>query len=417
MRGRSKLRMMVACLVLLPAVGAMDPRCAFGQAIVGPDVKSRTNCLLHVTFDSNTNLLNSDTIQALLNNSVTVHSAIRKVSGLSFGDSQANPRMKWPSVGAETLGEVEATGVNLIRLEVYSYDDRLPAEELRIALVDVLRTKLRELDAGFQKRNLRRLEQLQNQSNSLQRDFSQKRTDLSNFKAGMNQSGLDRESREALLLKLHFGKQELELEKRALEVRAQSLERMVAQLAKRVEETIQKDPIIEELTGVVNLREDAVKIMTQRYKTQAEAGGPEAVIQAGAESSLARVELAKYRMEASHRAGGEQVMELERQLVATSVELAEATVRLKSIDEKIAESRVNESFDIEIRRWEIESKEKIYRELRERVERELIAVKLHEQPTVTVIIMHGAEGSSRPEESQKSQPAEKSVPKSDVPKK
>ncbi len=274
-------------------------------------------------------------------------------------------------------------GEQLFHLDVQTFDERVSANELMQELIEAFRSTLKQLDYAAVKRIVKQLVSVEDIASKESRNIARMRSEISVQMEILGFSGLSRGDQEELLLRLYSQKQEIELEVRALQARFRVAAEGYEARSNVVQTRVQEDPVVKELAHIVSLREQAKELLIERSKKQAE--GPFEVLKSDTDLSLARAELAKQRAEASRRAGGEELLELQRQITMTGLELEEAGQRLSFIEEQIERLPKGGSVQIEAMQREVEVSEENHRKLLERSQEMRTTIDLHERPTVTVI--------------------------------
>lgn len=343
---------------------------------------------LRITCAPESHLGDAETIAVLVNSREVIARMMRDSERFDwtpdqFAEAFANDRIRFVAVPHSK------TNTSLIRVMVFSIDDRLPAEDLLSLLIESLRSYIERLDEPVAQLTL--LNNATGAASSLKKQIQQKRNEASHLRAALGPSGLDDETLEVVRRELIAQKLELELEVRALETRREMLAEKIAEITKHMQEAVKNDPIAAKLEMVVQLRRELLEVIQiEQSATQEEESKQQTETRRGeiaeAEIDLAQAEteLAKWREEYIYRSIGGQLVELRQQLTAAEINLAESTERYKAIIEQIS-SPPSESVTVKAVDSEIEVLERTYEQLVERKIQLELELKLRAKPSVTLI--------------------------------
>lgn len=383
---RNEIKLIGMCCVAFLALVASQ-QLACGQHTP----TTNTSCLIQITCDPNSFLSDRNTIQELLYDPDAISSVEDQVSG----DSAGGTVWKGTGFSVEVISKDQQSDVLLARLlarlNVSYYSDQTSSTEFVKALVDQLRRNLIKLDEESHQRNLKRLVRLEDRLSKESQNIARKRSDISVLINALRQPSLSPENQESLFLQLHSKRQEIELDVRALGSRIEQLQNKIAESA-NLSQDVDHDPVVRELIQVVESLEDATKVIESTDKrTGSDKSSP---LEIRMEYSAirtklfqARADLAKRREELVQRVAGDQLLEMRRILTATEIEHAEAMIKLEFLTDRIERFDLSgsSSNEIERKRRYLKAKEEIHEQLIRRSEELLMAISLHEPPTVTII--------------------------------
>ncbi len=135
----------------------------------------------------------------------------------------------------------------------------------------------------------------------------------------------------------HEEERKLEMNLAALRARQAALSQEIATIGESVETRLAQDPVIAELTRVVELRNEALK--RAQMLVERGAANQEELHEVQEQLAFARAEAAERRMAAADSAGGGIVSALNGDLRRLDVDLAETESRLHSIQQRLADVR------------------------------------------------------------------------------
>lgn len=249
--------------------------------------------------------------------------------------------------GKETLKAAEAKGLFEITLDtdrfsdlpagvfmaditVDSYDKRLPADKLLQKVQEGLRLDLTALDRDPRADDMRRL-LLERESSELQERAIReaKEIDTLERQLGLNISADVAGQR---LLRVDGELMAARLRVTGLKAAKESLQKRIADLAPKVANASQKDPVVIELEKVVRLREEAKAISTRLVTSGQVTQGN--LRDAEENLAQARAEYAKQVRVATQDAGGLRLAELQQRLDDTESELEESEVKLTQLQKQ-----------------------------------------------------------------------------------
>lgn len=130
-------------------------------------------------------------------------------------------------------------------------------------------------------------------------------------------------------------REELERDMVGRRARREALAEQIAKTAQAVQEQSGRNPIVAELSRIVELRERELQRIRQLYEKSAASTDD----MAAAEEPLAhaRAEVARAREEAAHMAGGGQLDDLNGQLINMTIEMAELEAKLQFVSRQLAQ--------------------------------------------------------------------------------
>ena len=209
------------------------------------------------------------------------------------------------------------------------------AARLLPAICERLQTVLQEVSKADEARFERRLAQAQQELVELAARADQLQIERQALRDALGRPDLDSDAVLMAVQGLHRERGELELELAARRARQEALLAQVAEIGESLEERVADNPVLAELSKVVELRETALK--RARQLVDAGTASVEEANQMAEALARARAEFAQQREVAVERAGAGVVHEVHRELRGLEVEMAEAEGRLRAIRERLDE--------------------------------------------------------------------------------
>lgn len=408
MRGQHKHKTTAACLLLLLITAVSSP--GFAQEGVGGGFNfpgTFANCILQVTCDPEANLVNAATVQALLQSPTVIGQGIHDAFGFTSDDPKVT---HFPQVMVESVGDATNPGTQMLQVNLHSIAEDLPADKLLLALVARLREGLRQLYREYEERVELQFADVQSLMQKNAHAIVQKRNEIARLTVQAGQSALSQQGQETLLLELYKQKQQLELEIRALGSRQKALHEKIALVGDKLEQAEKHDSLVEHLLRVVMLREEKVRLLMEQHERESDRNSIARVHEAEEQLALAHAELATRRANVRDQLEGQQLGQLQKNLIATEIEFAEAGARLEFVAEQIEKAASSISSHVQIMRLELETKEAALQNLVRREEEMRTSMRLSSGPTVSIIPreLDSADGGDKEEE-----PASVESPKSE----
>jgi len=338
---------------------------------------TQAQCLIKITCDPETLLLNEDTIKILLTSPRVGVQAAREVLGMS-GDLDNYAQIYFHLVGSQTIGKARRTtakrssspggaisdsitrripgrpilrtpgmrdipGVSqetllgVVQLQIFDSDSPARAEELLASICARLEKALVEA-------NNKRSNKLQEQA-----EFAEKQYRQANKKVMVWQSRQRRFTAEAGVSDLSRGKildeirglekekRELEMDMAGLQARREALEKQIGRRGDEASKKLKDDPVARELEEIVKVREIEFrrvgKLVAKGVTSERERND------AREKLARAKAELALRREALTKRADGDVLGKFNTELAELSIELAEQQGRLKMVNEHLARIR------------------------------------------------------------------------------
>jgi hypothetical protein len=180
---------------------------------------------------------------------------------------------------------------------------------------------------------------------------------------------------------LQVDKDTLLLSVEIAEFRKRLLGEKIESLRKQMADAAKGDAISAELEKVVGFREQAIKRVEEMIRQSAAA--PSELGEAQEKLALAKAELLRRREEVARSSGGEQLAQLTHQLTEAELAAAEAALRCKAIEKRLAEmSAMDEVAQLEVHQAHLQARE---RELLEQEKEVLELRRLAEAKPIVVV--------------------------------
>jgi hypothetical protein len=282
-------------------------------------------------------------------------------------------------VTAANQGGGLSQGVALLRVDVKSFDDRLPAKRMLARLCDSLSVKLEGLDVEHQL-DVNHAAEYERDIKELGKRVVKERADCV-ILARANGVPTNREVGAQAQMRLDAQLEAVEAELQGLDARKQAIEHQISETGKRAAAGVAEDPVVAELEKAVKIREQIVERMRKLFATAQVAEA--SLLTAESELAEHQAELAKARREATLAAGGQRLAELRRRLDDTAIEIAEKTAKHNTLKE--LKGAIRTSPDIELRLADVELLEVHYRAMSEEFNALQRKLKLYQRPSVTLI--------------------------------
>ncbi len=352
------------------------------------------SCLVQVTFREDLLWLDKAALHALLTSSGVLGAAVRQVPGLDPDKSDA------ADVQIFELGKsFTAEGTRRIVTALFSVDvftrltgdpseARLKTEQLLGQLCKRLESELRER-CGVEQGHLRaQLTEVQAAVKQAEQGLEEIQNVQQELFAAAGRSDLSRQAILEEMQALEYRQRELDMKLATLHARQNALAEQIARIGREAAAQVDGDPVVIELTKVVQLREQQVKRIQD--------GGARAPLQEEDKLAVARAELAKQRQAVSQRAGGELLADLNKELVMLVVDIAATEaerefVRLQLTgiqDRKLLE--LADRYEREVKRQLISAREVLDDVLRRQVS---LNERLTSYRAPTVVVLGGVDKS------------------------
>jgi hypothetical protein len=127
-------------------------------------------------------------------------------------------------------------------------------------------------------------------------------------------------------------KQSLTMDSVAMSAEQDELAKVVDRINTQAEQKAQDDPIAKEMDTIVKLKQHKFEYYTTQWKNGT--ASQDQVDEANAQVAEARVQLLERREAVAHAAGGDTLVDLQKQMVQLEVNLAETKARLDAIDQQ-----------------------------------------------------------------------------------
>lgn len=297
-------------------------------------------CLVQITFGPGLPL-DRKTMMATLRSSGVLGAAVRDVPGLD-PDAVGGGDVHLTEFAGSSAREGNLMVTTLIA-EVFVMvpasvpDARSKAEQLLHALCQRLEAELAAHGAAEQQRWRTQLVDAQTVVKKAEQRYQEVQAAQQELFAAAGQSEL---SRQAIVeeLQVHERRQrEQGMTLAVLHARQSALTEQIARIGREAAAQADQDPVVNELTKVVQLRE-------LEFQRRQELGGKGLAAPADTrevEEALARAraELAKQRQIASQRAGGDLLADLNKELVTLAVDIAATEAEREFLRQRLAQVR------------------------------------------------------------------------------
>jgi len=307
----------------------------------------------------------------IANDSTITKKAISEVSPEAAKSGEQVANVSWADNGL-----LNAPGIATLVVEVNSFDQRVPAQELLKSLPNIMESRLAELDVAHQA-DIARRDLLSEELNTAKIELG-KQKDRCHALAILHHMPLNAEGAAQQRAGFDARIEAISAELEGLTARREVLERLIAEAGKRGTEQADKDPVIAELQQAVVLRAEIVKRMRESKATSVE------ILSAEGQLAEHKAELAKMRREITQAAGGQRMAELVRRLEDASVEQAEAEATSKALV-KTRDYSIGFSASLEILRIELAQMESSYREVAQELDKVRRRLRLYQPPRVTLL--------------------------------
>lgn len=296
------------------------------------------NCFVKVTWDAHVLPLEPYTVEELVHSSGVAGDAVWSVFGKRFYDFRQGVDEGGIWIGFESAGSDMPDGTMLAKLMVeLSPDEEEDLQPAAKELVTAICARLRDVLSDAHQQELQRMhQQLDLSALELQRADAVL-IELQELRAALcrraGRSDLSREEIVEEMQDLRNGGVELEMDLAAQQARLEALKKHIAAIGQELEQRTQHDPVLTELEKIVALRGQEV----QRMKSLVDAAvASDNEVRAVEEDlAMAKVELARYQMEAAERVGAGRLSHLNEELSMLSIEAVEAEARHRFVAERL----------------------------------------------------------------------------------
>ncbi|MEX0676183.1 MAG: hypothetical protein WD063_03865 [Pirellulales bacterium] len=269
-----------------------------------------------------------------------------------------------------------------ISITVESYKERVPADKLLAALVEVLNKRVHELAVNEYEADARQLADENKRFERLKEDLNKEHEALLTL-AAIHKVEIDSALAAQKRVRIETELQSLDVQLHGLKARQAVIEHQIAQLANVVASAAANDRVLKELEKSVAFRKEIVGTLRAKFATGTVVT-QEQVLDAEDQHAQAEAEVAKFRAHAAEQAGGRRIAELKTRLDDTAIELAEIEVKSKVLQEQFEQAR-NSSGQVMIKRIEVELLEREYRDRAENLSKLRAQMRQLVTPSVTLI--------------------------------
>lgn len=275
----------------------------------------------------------------------------------------------------------DASGVMSITVE--SYKERVPADKLLAALVEVLNKRVRELAVNEYEAHARHFADENKLVERLRGELNKEHEALATL-AAIHKVEIDPALAAQKRVRIETELQSLDVQLHGLKARQAVIEHQIAQLLKKASRDPTNDDLGRALQALIGVHGAALERLRAANQNSPGAVTQHALAMAEAKLLEAQAELPKYRREAAEAAGGRRIAELKTRLDDTAIELAEIEVKSKVLQEQFEQAR-NSSGQVMIKRIEAELLEREYRDRAENLSKLRAQMRQLVTPSVTLI--------------------------------
>jgi hypothetical protein len=280
------------------------------------------------------------------------------------------------------FGKLLGPGVAVPRLQVESFDERVPAKKLSAAIINGVLKWLLENDVEHQadQRNVDLLQQrLGHDVNELEKEENTLRTLLLIHKVGPSpEQNRQRQQR----LEQEVDSSQVLLA--GLNVRRHLLEKQIAEIGKQASASSADDSVVQELVKAIRIREQIMEIMVGNNAKVAGSVTQGQLLDAQRQIAEAKAELAKARRDSVQAVGGQRLADLRRRLDDTIIDISENEARKKVLEKQFQDASKTsgqaelQSMKVELLKENYRARAKELNELRAKLSR-------YQAPQATVL--------------------------------
>ena len=292
-------------------------------------------CLVRISSNEEVFPINADVIEQLLLSTPILGLPAREILG-----SQSLSYEEDVSVSFEELNQAGTHGGTVLigKITVEIHDGgvlKARAAEFLTALCERLEAALQAAGRQNLEQLHQKLAQIEEELERVNQQYEEIRVLRQEFVEQTGRGELVRKQIQEMVRGLDERLHEAKLRYAGLEARETALSAQIAKIGERAVQQSDQDPIIAQLTRLVEIRENALERMKEL--NQAGAVSQEEAAEVEAQLLHARMDLMKYQQQMVEKAGAGLLENLNRELIQNGIELASSEVEYGLIEQRLNE--------------------------------------------------------------------------------